>query len=80
MTIALTLMETNKASDELIGISSILFLTIYVYLLIGTWRSAENYKLQKKRQNLGYGWAIAAQGIMIVGILKFIVELVKELS
>ena len=80
MTIALTLMETNKASDELIGISSILFLTIYVYLLIGTWRSAENYKLEKKKKKLGYGWATTAQVFIILGIIRSVVELVKEFS
>ena len=78
--IILTLIETNGATEELFVISFLFFLAVYIYLYIGTWRSAENYKLQKKRQNLGYGWAIAAQGIMIVGILKFIVELVKEFS
>jgi hypothetical protein len=80
MTLALTLMEKNRASDELVGISSLFFLAVYIYLYIGTWRSAENYKTEKKKQKLGYGWAITAQGLMIIGIIRFFVELFKEIS
>jgi hypothetical protein len=80
MTLALTLMEKNRASDELVGISSLFFLAVYIYLYIGTWRSAENYKTEKKKQKLGYGWATTAQVLMIIGIIRFFVELFKELS
>jgi len=80
MTLTLTLMEKNRASNEIIGISSLFFITVYIYLYIGTWRSAENYKLKKKKQKLGYGWAITAQVLMIIGIIRFFVELFKELS
>ena len=77
MTLVFTLMEKNRVSDDLIGITSLFFLAFYVYLYIGTWRSAENYKIEKKKQNLGYGWAITAQGLMIIGVIRVFVELFK---
>ena len=70
------ILEKNK-NDVLVGLFSIFILAMYVYLYIGTWRSAENYKKEKIRKKLGYGWAIAAQVAMVLGIISFIVELIK---
>jgi len=70
------ILEKSK-DDLLVGLFSIFTLALYVYLYIGTWRSAENYKKEKRKKKLGYGWAIAAQVAMVLGIISFIVELIK---
>jgi len=70
------ILEKSK-DDVLVGLFSIFTLALYVYLYIGTWRSAENYKKEKIKKKLGYGWAIAAQVAMVLGIIRFIVELIK---
>jgi hypothetical protein len=70
------ILEKSK-DDLLVGLFSIFTLALYVYLYIGTWRSAENYKKEKIKKKLGYGWAIAAQVAMVLGIISFIVEFIK---
>ena len=74
--IIFVILEKSK-DDVLVGLFSIFTLALYVYLYIGTWRSAENYKKEKIKKKLGYGWAIAAQVAMVLGIIRFIVELIK---
>ena len=70
------ILEKSK-DDDLVGLFSIFTLALYVYLYIGTWRSAENYKKEKIKKKLGYGWAIAAQVAMVLGIIRFVVEFIK---
>ena len=70
------ILEKSK-DDILVGLFSIFTLALYVYLYIGTWRSAENYKKEKIKKKLGYGWAIAAQVVMVLGIIRFVVEFIK---
>lgn len=78
MGVTITIMERNRTSDQVVGLISLLFIAIYIFLYIGTWRSAENYKKEKIKNKLGYGWATAAQFFMVLGILRFVVEIVKE--
>lgn len=75
-TVIFIILEKSK-DDVLVGLFSIFTLALYVYLYIGTWRSAENYKKEKIKKKLGYGWAIAAQVAMVLGIIRFVVELIK---
>ena len=74
--IIFVILEKSK-DDDLVGLFSIFTLALYVYLYIGTWRSAENYKKEKIKKKLGYGWAIAAQVAMVLGIIRFVVEFIK---
>ena len=74
--IIFVILEKSK-DDDLVGLFSIFTLALYVYLYIGTWRSAENYKKEKIKKKLGYGWAIAAQGAMVLGIIRFVIEFIK---
>ena len=74
--VIIVILEKSK-DDVLVGLFSIFILAIYVYLYIGTWRSAENYKKEKIKKKLGYGWAIAAQIAMVLGIIRFVVEFIK---
>ena len=75
-TVIFIILEKSK-DDVLVGLFSIFTLALYVYLYIGTWRSAENYKKEKIKKKLGYGWAIAAQVAMVLGIIRFVVEFIK---
>ena len=70
------ILEKNK-NEELIGLFSIICIGIYVYLYIGTWRSAQNYKKEKIKKKLSYGWGIAAQVAMVLGIVQFLNEFIK---
>jgi hypothetical protein len=74
--VTFVILEKSK-NDILVGLFSIFILATYVYLYIGTWRSAENYKKEKIKKKLGYGWAIAAQVAMVLGIIRFVVEFIK---
>jgi len=74
-------------SDETIDSSSgaALFTTIYfiffvctlVFLIIGTWKSAVNYKKIKKKKKQGTGWAIAGQVYISLATVRGVVELIK---
>ena len=48
--------------------------------MIGTWRSAENYKIEKKKKKEGAGWAIAAQVLIVLAVIRVIVEFFKAFS
>ena len=58
----------------------ILFICALIFLIIGTWRSAENYKRIQKNKNKGSGWAIAGQIYLALATLRGAIEIFKMFS
>lgn len=54
------------------------FYLMLIILNIGAWRSASNYKKQKIKKKQGYGWGIAAQVTIVLGIIRLIVDILKS--
>ena len=77
---------TDEAIDSSAGVTLftiiyfILFICAIIFLVIGTWRSAENYKRIQKNKNKGSGWAIAGQIYLALTTLRGAVEIIKMFS
>jgi hypothetical protein len=77
---------TDSAIDSSTGVAAftvlyfLFFIITLLFLIIGTWKSAENYKKNKKKKKQGYAWAIAAQVYITLSLIRGIAELIKNLS
>lgn len=72
--------EAFEAGDGTIILLSLAVLIYTGYAMIGTWRSAENYKKEKKKKKEGIGWAITAQVLIVLAVIRVIVEFTKAFS
>ena len=72
--------ESSKAGDATIVLISLAVLIYTGYAMIGTWRSAENYKIEKRKKKEGVGWAITAQVLIVLAVIRVIVEFFKVFS
>jgi|TARA_Y100000294_G_C8547093_1_gene333651 hypothetical protein len=48
-----------------------------IYLIVGTWRSAENYKILKKKKKQGAAWAYIGQFYIVLSIIRSIAMIIK---
>ena len=72
--------EAFEAGDGTIILLSLAVLIYTGYAMIGTWRSAENYKKEKKKKKEGIGWGITAQVLIVLAVIRVIVEFTKVFS
>jgi hypothetical protein len=49
---------------------------VKIFLIVGTWRSAEKYKMQKQKKKLSAFWAYAGQASIILSIISTAAELI----
>ncbi|MDA7831744.1 hypothetical protein N9A34_00405 [Candidatus Pelagibacter sp.] len=47
-----------------------------IFLIVGTWRSAEKYKMQKQKKKLSAFWAYVGQASIILSIISTAAELI----
>jgi hypothetical protein len=59
---------------------SIYMISFYIFSTIGTWRSAVNYKLDNQKRDLSGAWGTITQVIIVLGVLRTIVEIIKIVS
>ena len=52
-------------------------LVVIIFLMIGTFKSAQEYRKIKKKKKQSAGWGIAAQAYIILSGIKIFVELAK---
>jgi len=64
----------NTALGGLLAIYVIIFT---FFAIIGTWRSATNYKIEKQKIKQSGAWGTVAQVLIVLSILRFFVELLK---
>ena len=75
---------TDESIDASTGIALftilyfIFFACALIFLIIGAWKSAENYKKIKKKKKQGAGWAIAGQIYIVLATLRGVVEMIKS--
>ena len=75
--------DSALESDSAIIIFLLYIVIIFaaiVFLMIGTFKSAQEYKKIKKKKKQGAGWGIAAQVYIILSAIRVFVELVKGLA
>ena len=51
-----------------------------IFLMIGTFKSAQEYRKIKKKKKQSAGWGIAAQAYIILSGIRIFVELVKSFT
>ena len=71
-------LEKNEALAGLYAL--FILLPFSVYAMIGTWRSASKYKIEKKKKKEGTGWGTAAQVYIVLSIIRAIVQIGRGLS
>ena len=59
---------------------SLCSVVVVILLMIGTFKSAQEYKKIKKKKKQGAGWGTAAQVYIILSAIRTFVELVKVLA
>lgn len=65
----------SGASDEAVGAYSIFVIIYSICAMIGTWKSATKYKLEKIKKKEGTGWGTAAQVYIGLSVLRIVVEI-----
>ena len=51
-----------------------------ILLMIGTFKSAQEYRKIKKKKKQGQGWGIAAQAYIIISGIRIFAEVIKMIS
>ena len=77
----LTDSDWNNMSDIALAGAYLYFIFLLaakIYFIVGTWRSAENYKILKKRKKQGAAWAYIGQFYIILSIIRGVMMMVKE--
>ena len=70
----------NGKNDLLIIILSLFAISYSVFAMIGSWKSASNYKIEKQKKNEKGGWGTAAQVYIFLSAIRIFVELVRGLN
>ena len=81
----LTLPAWLVPDSALVSTSSTIIFLLYslcsfalvIFLMIGTFKSAQEYRKIKKRKKQSAGWGIAAQAYIILSGIRIFVELVR---
>ena len=59
---------------------SLCLLVVIIFLMIGTFKSAQEYRKIKKKKKQSAGWGIAAQAYIILSGIRIFGELVKSFA
>ena len=54
----------------------IFMLGVIIFLMMGVWRSAEEYKKIKRKKRQGAGWGMAAQVYIVLSVINMVLKLV----
>ena len=63
--------------SAMFGLYTLCIFVVIIFLMIGTFKSAQEYRKIKKKIKQGAGWGIAAQVYIILSGIRIFVELVK---
>ena len=79
--IGLLFYAIDQQNETLAGFFSLFILLPYIiFAMIGTWRSATKYKIEKQKKKEGTGWGTATQVYIVLSIIRGVVEIGKEFS
>lgn len=73
-------LSENSDDDLIIVLSSLFVVSFTVFTMIGTWRSASKYKIDKKRKGERGGWGTAAQVYIVLGVIRMISTFIRALG
>ena len=54
----------------------IFMLGVIIFLMMGVWRSADEYKKIKRKKKQGAGWGMAAQVYIVLSVINMVLKLV----
>ena len=54
----------------------IFMLVAIIFLMMGVWRSAEEYKKIKRKKKQGAGWGMGAQVYIVLSVINMVLKLV----
>jgi len=75
---AILLPDTYWDNYLLLMLIYIIFLLVAkIFLIVGTWKSAEIYKKQKHKKKLSAFWAYAGQVSIVLSIIKMFAEFIR---
>jgi len=82
LTIPFWLVPESAYEEEVTAILLLIY-TIFlfaaiIFLMRGTWKSAEKYKKIKKREKEGSGWALAGQIYIVLHIIRIVIEFARS--
>lgn len=70
-----------EKNETLAGLYALFILLPFtIYAMIGTWRSANKYKIEKQKKKEGTGWGTAAQVYIALSVFRGVVEIIKEFN
>ena len=73
----------NPKSDStaiILGLYAIAYIIFTIFVSIGIWRSAGFYVIEKNKKKESGFWGYAARVSVVLAIIRFFVEIVKELK
>ena len=73
----------NPKSDStaiILGLYAIAYIIFTIFVSIGIWRSAGFYVIEKNKKKEGGFWGYAARVSVVLAIIRFFMEIVKELK
>ena len=73
-------LSENSDNYLIIVLSSLFVVSFTVFTMIGTWRSASKYKIDKKRKGDRGGWGTAAQVYIALGVIRMISQFIRALG
>ena len=62
----------SQATTAIMLLYFVFLLGAVIFAMVGTWRSAEEYKKMKQRKKQGSGWALAGQIYIVWHIIYFL--------
>ena len=70
----------SNSSAFIFILYSLCMIVVVILLMIGTFKSAQEYRKIKKKKKQGAGWGIAAQVYIILSGIRIFAELVKSFA
>jgi len=71
--------NTEGGLGLFLNLSLLVYLPYMVCAIIGTWKSATNYKKIKIQKKLGYGWATATYVYIIISVIRKIANVIQAI-
>ncbi len=68
----------QKNNEALAGYYALIVLLPFrIFAIIGTWRSANKYKIEKQKKKQGTGWGTTAQVCIVLGIISSVLRMIR---
>jgi len=82
LALPLFIFEKPKSDSTaiILGLYALAYIIFTIFVSIGIWRSAGFYVIEKNKKKESGFWGYAARVSVVLAIIRFFVEIVKELK